>query len=510
MTISFDPQGQAPGREDPSPVEEWPSPDRPLEVAYALADERERDGVYTLQSWRGGWWEYDGSSWREVEEVRVANWIYNRLRNVWYLGPPKKQNTDGDEGQPVLIEWKPTPRKVQDVMHCYGVGVALLDGGMDSGSWIKTGSRRPGIVATPAGLFDVKTRTTHPAHPGFFSTWALPYSYDPEAGRPAAWVKFLHSIMPGDPGGIDMLQEWMGYVISGRTDHQKAMALIGKPRSGKGTILKVMEALVGAENTVSPTLASMTTQFGLENAVGKALFAIGDARISGQTSTLVERLLSITGEDSITVDRKHRTAWTGRLPGRIMIASNDPLDFRDASGAIGSRFLTVQTPVSFLGREDFGLQGRLMAELPAIMKWALDGLDRLTKRGRFLESETSKAAGVEMHDTGSPVTQFVEAACAVGDGEAFYVPTAVLFGAWEVWRKANGYGQANIRTFGRQLKAAFEFRPVKKGTDVREAGYLGIALRQEFVEVMRSAYLASSHHDVLNDKLIARAAQVAM
>src|SRR5690606_5119958 len=114
------------------------------------------------------------------------------------------------------------------------------------------------------------------------------------------------------------------------------------------------------------------------------------------TSTLVERILSITGEDAIQVDRKNREPWSGRLQTRIMIASNEVPDFRDAAGAIGSRFLIARMTRSFYGREDPNLENKIRAELPAILKWALDGLDRLNANGRFTESADSVAEREDM------------------------------------------------------------------------------------------------------------------
>jgi putative DNA primase/helicase len=54
---------------------------------------------------------------------------------------------------------------------------------------------------------------------------------------------------------------------------------------------------------------------------------------------VVERLLSITGEDTLTIDRKYREPWTGRLPTRFMILTNELPRFSDSSGALASRFV---------------------------------------------------------------------------------------------------------------------------------------------------------------------------
>ena len=54
-------------------------------------------------------------------------------------------------------------------------------------------------------------------------------------------------------------------------------------------------------------------------------------------SIVVERLLSISGEDTLTVDRKYREPWTGQLPTRIVILSNELPRLTDSSGALASR-----------------------------------------------------------------------------------------------------------------------------------------------------------------------------
>ena len=101
---------------------------------------------------------------------------------------------------------------------------------------------------------------------------------------------------------------------------QKMLLLIGPTRSGKGTIARALTALLGRGHVTGPTLASLGTNFGLSPLLGKPLAVISDARLGDMPShTVVERLLSITGEDMLTVDRKYREPWSGKLPTRFVI-----------------------------------------------------------------------------------------------------------------------------------------------------------------------------------------------
>ena len=113
-------------------------------------------------------------------------------------------------------------------------------------------------------------------------------------------------------------------MISGRTDLHKILLMVGPTRRGKGVIARTLAALLGRQNVAGPTLNSLGGNFGLAPLIGKPLAVISDARFAGRdASIVVERLLSISGEDILTVDRKYRDQWTGKLPSRLHIISNE-------------------------------------------------------------------------------------------------------------------------------------------------------------------------------------------
>src|SRR5262245_17072158 len=155
--------------------------------------------------------------------------------------------------------------------------------------------------------------------------------------------------------------------------------MVGPTRGGKGVIARIETALIGKRNVCGPTLSSLGTEFGLQPLLGKSLAIISDARGgSKNASVVVERLLSISGEDTLTVNRKYKDQWTGKLPSRLHIISNELPRLGDASSAIVGRLVLLLTTRSWLGREDYELEKNLCAELSGILNWSLDGLQRLT------------------------------------------------------------------------------------------------------------------------------------
>lgn len=255
--------------------------------------------------------------------------------------------------------------------------------------------------------------------------------------------------------------------------------VIGPTRSGKGTIGRVLSALLGAENVAGPSFASLATNFGGQSLIGKALAVVGDARLSGRSdqAVIVERLLSISGEDRITVDRKHRLASTGTLPTRLMLLSNEVPELRDASLALANRLLILKLTRTFLGREDTELTSRLMAELPGILTWAVAGWARLHGRKAFVMPESGRSALRTMEELSSPVSAFVDDCCEVDPQHE--VISQQLHEAYQRWCEQRRKRPLDHARFGRDLfSAVASVRSVRrKVADKKVPHYLGIALR---------------------------------
>lgn len=247
-----------------------------------------------------------------------------------------------------------------------------------------------------------------PPNPRFINRNASPVAYDPLAALPQRWERFLNEVFPDDQDVQDTLQEVIGYLLTQDTSQQKVFAMVGPPRSGKGTVNRVVQLLLGVGNYTSPTAASLSKgEFGLQGLIGKSLATISDMRMgkNADPAALAENMLRISGEDEVSVNRKFKEAWEGRLSTRFLILSNELPQFRDTSGAIISRLILMRGHVSFLGREDPGLMRDLCTELPGILNWALEGLARLRDRGHFVQPKSSKGELEAMVGLASPVTR---------------------------------------------------------------------------------------------------------
>ena len=311
------------------------------------------------------------------------------------------------------------------------------------------------LIACRNGLLHLPTRALLPHTPAFFTLNALSFDFDPQAAAPTAWLSFLASVWPNDLDAISTLQELFGLLLTADTSHQKAFLVVGPKRSGKGTIARVLTELLGAANVCSPTLSGISTNFGIAPLIGKSLAIISDARLSGKAdqAIIAERLLAITGEDAQTVDRKFRDPWNGKLNTRFLILTNELPRLTDTSGALASRFILLTIQQSFFGNEDRGLLAKITRDLPGILLWAIEGLQRLQHRGHFVPPASSLSAMNDLEDLGSPINAFLRDCCIVGPGLGIW--TNDLYSDWCEWCRQHGRDHTGTtQTFSRDLGAA--------------------------------------------------------
>ena len=431
----------------------------------------EKDGVPRLRFWRGTWLFWRHGAYREIPPSEIRGELTEFLdRRFCRLTSSATGNVlDGLRAVARLPHHTEPPTWI----------------GGDGPAWNPID-----IVVCKNGMVHLPTLTAgrpdflRAATPRFFTTAAVDYDFTPDAPRPDNWLRFLTELWPDDPGSISALQEWFGYVLTPDTSQQKILLVPGPRRSGKGVLARVQRGLVGAANVCGPTLASLSLDFGLWPFLNKTLAVISDARLGGRTDSqvVVERLLSVSGEDPLDIHRKNMEALTSvKLSTRIAIFTNELPRLGDSSGALAGRMILLRLRRSFYGHEDRGLTDRLLGELPSILLWAVAGWKRLRDRGCFVQPTAGDEMLSELHDLTSPVSAFLRQCCDVGPDSS--VSRADLYGSYKEWCEEHGRKKVDEEySFGRNLRAALpelqDSQPRIDGKRVRH--YVGVGLRTAF------------------------------
>ena len=491
---------------------------RPPQVARLFRDKycRHADGTPTIQYWQGGFLLW-GGAYRSIElheiHAHLAGFIKDEFdkANLEAIARWEQAGGDNSKGErgPKPKCLKVTRALVANTDLALG-GYALLDSRTENPAWLIEDPPFPALEVLPTRNYLVHlpglaqgdgVAAVREPHPNFFGLHALDYDFDPNAPEPLEWLRFLGTA-PITPTSRVQHQLWPWDSKTG-TEHgsgecRDAPGVHGllvnlrhlapqNPRTDRPASLRqrddrrIIRALVGTPNVANPTLSSLGTQFGLQPLIGKLVAIITDARLSGHTdlAAVVENLLSVSGEDARTVDRKHLTSLTLRLYSRFVLISNEVPRLRDASGALASRMIILKFTHSFLGREDLGLTNHLLTELPGILNWAIEGWRRLRNRGHFVQPESGQDDVNLMKDLGSPVGAFVAEQCVLGPEYSILISD--LYQAYKDWCVTKGKEKStgDEHTFGRDLRAVdstiTKTRPGPRGPG-RKYHYQGITL----------------------------------
>lgn len=426
----------------------------PVEFAreYLQRHHENEDGERVLVYVDEQFWRWLGTHWSRFTDRAVKAQIQTDLRGAWHVG-------EDSELQPVRLKMKNVNELVDAV----------------KGEALEMGSPPRGGVPFEDGWLDIATGKLLPLSPERFNTWNVPTTYDADRGI-VQWTRFLESLgwVP-ESDEYRALRQWFGYLLSGAKDRQKILLLHGPRRSGKGTILKMARSLLG-EGATGLQIDTLAANFGLQPLLGKRLAVVGDARFTAKVDKrVVERLLSISGDDEVLVDVKNKPPVTTTLDTRLMIATNDRPVFTESSDALATRFLILHTAESFLNREDFGLWDKLKGEFAGVVEWALAGYEDLEEAGRFVETEVGTQMQQDFIKDSAPIRYFVEEMCEVREGVR--VTNDDLYVAYRLWCERGGLFPLNRVHFMREILTAYEGQV----TNHKSNGLMvkhGITLRQ--------------------------------
>lgn len=455
-------------------------------------------GNPNLVRWNGDWYVRQRARWTLVPDGDMSAALQRILLCATKLAP------DGNGGFAVR-PWKVTPAALNNVSTSLGHHANLT-------SKLTPPCYIPGppsnlpepnrIIVFNDGVVDAATGEFIPGVPDRLFNLAhidADFGSLDAVGNPTRWLTFLHSIFGDDADTVELLRQWIYYVLTGDRSQQKAMLMLGPPRSGKGTIVRIMLRLLGlpASDWTAPTLANLSETFGVEQLIGAPLAVFTDVRADrgGVDRAAIERLLAIIGNDPQTIQRKHRTAFKGELPTRFMLLSNELPRFIDPSGAMASRFIVVQTKVSFLGNEDTELESKLTEELPAILKWVLGAREKFVADKEFIKNRDTRVIQDDLKLDGSTVRMFLAERCILG--EELDVSKAEFRNSYVEWCRDNGYSAISTRQVNTELRAMASEIPGLKGTSRDDQHKVKFGVRR--VEAYKGFRLRTAADDADDD-----------
>jgi P4 family phage/plasmid primase-like protien len=296
-----------------------------------------------------------------------------------------------------------------------------------------------GILNLDSGVF------TEPS-PSVGFLWTLPYKYDPIAQAPM-FEQFLDDFTQGDDSKKRILQEYMGYCVSGDEPRaQKFLTLVGDGSNGKSTFLEIMTALVGGEQSQAVSALSLTDlarQFERTRLMG-ALFNVMDESETYIDGSVWEKLKNLVTGGLVDAAFKGKDSFQFHNKAKFIMLVNEIPKGANPNKGFYRRFLIVPCTAVFEGKKvDRFIKDRIIAEeLPGIMNFALKGYQRLLEQGyQFTESQAAHQALEEYKQESNRVAAWCEETLDL-ERES---------GA-QSWHVSNGSGKLVASTHGLRLE----------------------------------------------------------
>jgi P4 family phage/plasmid primase-like protien len=218
------------------------------------------------------------------------------------------------------------------------------------------------------GILNLTSKELIPHSPKHLMNWNLPHEWPEEGTEYPVIARFLDSVSNGDKNTKAVLLCFLAAVLRGMSRSQKFLEIIGTPGTGKSTFIKLACELVGESNLTTTSMDMLqNNNFETANLYGKRLTIITDADKYGGS---VEVFKAATGQDPLRFERKNQQAGKSFIyQGMIIVAANQPVQYRDQSTAMMRRRVPVHIDHRLEEKDrDPDLSEKMRRELPGLLR----------------------------------------------------------------------------------------------------------------------------------------------
>ncbi|HII4514167.1 TPA: phage/plasmid primase, P4 family [Clostridium perfringens] len=273
-------------------------------------------------------------------------------------------------------------------------------------------NRNPYMVNVRNGLLDIRDMSFKEHTPSYLSTVQLNVEYNPHAHCPQ-FEKFLNEVL--DCRLIPLVQEILGYLLTTNTSAQKSFVLLGPARTGKSTLLWVVEyLLLGKKNVSNIPWQEIGDKFKTAELLGKLANVFSDLPSKSIDDTGIFKV--VTGEDYLMAEKKNKNPFKFRPFARLVFSCNElPKNYVDRTEGFYRRLIIVPFNRQIdKNKIDKALKYKFQREKEGIFNWALEGLKRLYENNfEFSENELTDEVKKEYKRENNNVISFVEECCEI-------------------------------------------------------------------------------------------------
>lgn len=269
-----------------------------------------------------------------------------------------------------------------------------------------------------------------------------------------------------------MVLQYLGYAMTQDTSQQCFLVICGPGGTGKSTLLRLVEEIIGKKNVSSVSLQGLQDRWSAGQLYLKAANICAD--IGSTALTDIDVIKRLTGGDLISADRKFKDAFTFRPYCRLFFSANDVPYIPEATNAFYRRMLVLKMD-QIPDEVDPHLTEKLIAEIPNIITKVCEEL--YCSEGMVDRSANCVAAVSKIRTDSDAVEAFLCDCCETDpDSKDFRTPRAVLYERYKEYCFKEGRTERTRQKFYKDLETK-GYKTVKGG----DRDFLGIKLLPENV-----------------------------
>ena len=310
----------------------------------------------------------------------------------------------------------------------------------------------------------------------YFSRNQSPIAFDIDAQCPRFINELLKPALPDED--ISLIQRWAGSLLLGGNRAQRFLVLTGTPNGGKGTLVNVIESIIGSENVTQLRTQHLDERFEIGRFVGKTLLCGKDVPSNFLEYPSAQALKSLVGHDGLHGELKNSN---GTVPVcgdfGVVIASNSPvlrLRLDRDNDAWRRRLLLVKyerpPPVK---RNPWFKEELLETEGSGILNWMIVGAvlhkQELTERGDFVLTAAQSARIDSLLEESDSMRAFCQKRLAVAEGAD--ATSSELSRAYNAYCSQRGWQPLPAKDVQQRITQTLdELYGIKQAHDIVRAG----------------------------------------
>jgi putative DNA primase/helicase len=343
-------------------------------------------------------------------------------------------------------------------------GIAITPDTLDADPWLLT---------VQNGTLHLRTGELRPHRREDLMTKVAPVAYEAQAAAPT-WEAFLHRIFGGDADLIRFVQKAVGYSLTGSIQEQCMFILYGTGANGKSTFLNAVNRMLGEYASHTPTETLLVNRSdGVRNDLARLQGArfVTAVEAEGGRRLAEAQVKQLTGGDKVTARYLYQEHFEFYPTFKLWLAVNHKPLIQGTDHAIWRRIRLIPFTVTIPEAErDKQLEEKLLAELPGILRWAVEGCLAWQHEGLEPPRAVTGATGeyrVEM----DVIAAFIRECCESGATQV--ARARALYAAYCAWCAAVGETPVPQKRFGEELKQ----RGFTAGKHQGDRCWRGIGLR---------------------------------